>query len=142
MNWVYRCMVVRAEDVVVARTIAEGISPVAGAGMWPIPVSPDGNAPATHYWDAGSIGPEWGPMLPLKTWELVVDEQHPEGVWTQTATYPGEPATLWAACQQYQIPVTEQQVLDLYAHSDVTEQEPQLALARLGLQQVQQEIGP
>ena len=132
MNWVYRCMVVRAEDVAVARTIAEGISPVAGAGMWNVPVSPDGNAPATHYWDAGSIGPEWGPMLPLKTYENgeLID------------TYPGQPAMLWAACQQYQIPVTEQQVLDLYANSDVTEQEPQVALARLGLQQVQQEIGP
>ena len=137
MNWVYRCMVVRAEDVVVARTIAEGISPVSGAGMWNVPVSPTGQAPATHYWDAGSIGPEWGPMLPLKTWELVVDEQHPEGVWTQTATYPGEPATLWAACQQYAIPVTEQQVLDLYAHSDVTTQEPAEALQRMGLQLVQ-----
>ena len=142
MNWVYRCMVVRAEDAVVARTIAEGISPVSGAGMWNVPVSPDGNAPATHYWDAGSISPEWGPMLPLKTWELVYDEQHPEGVWTETYSYPGDSAMLWAACQQYAIPVTEQQVLDLYANSDVTEQEPQIALARLGLQQVQQEIGP
>ena len=130
-NWVYRCMVVRAEDVVVARTIAEGISPVAGAGMWNVPVSPTGQAPATHYWDAGSIGPEWGPMLPLKTYEYVDEE------WVVTATYPGDSAMLWAACQQYQIPVTQQQVLDLYANSDVTEQEPQVVLARLGLQQVQ-----
>jgi len=137
VNWVYRTMIVTAADAVTARTIAEGIAPVSGAGMWTSALSPDGNAPATHYISTGSIGPEWGPMLPLATWELVYDEQHPEGVWTETSSYPGEPATLWAACQQYQIPVTEQQVLDLYANSDVTEQEPQIALARLGLQQVQ-----
>ena len=136
MTYVYRTMIVTAADAPVARTIAEGISPVSGAGMWTSALSPDGNAPATHYISTGSIGPEWGPMLPLKTYEYVDEE------WVVTSTYPGDSAMLWAACQQYQIPVTEQQVLDLYAHSDVTEQEPQLALARLGLQQVQQEIGP
>ena len=136
MTYVYRTMIVTAADAPVARTIAEGISPVSGAGMWTSALSPDGNAPATHYISTGSIGPEWGPMLPLVTYEYVDEE------WVVTSTYPGEPATLWAACQQYQILVTEQQVLDLYANSDVTEQEPQIALARLGLQQVQQEIGP
>ena len=137
MNWVYRTMIVTAADAVTARTIAEGIAPVSGAGMWTTALSATGSAPATHYISTGSIGPEWGPMLPLKTWELVYDEQHPEGVWTETYSYPGDSAMLWAACQQYAIPVTEQQVLDLYANSDVTEQEPQVALARLGLQQVQ-----
>jgi len=136
VNWVYRTMIVTAADAVTARTIAEGIAPVSGAGMWTTALSATGSAPATHYISTGSIGPEWGPMLPLKTYEYVDEE------WVVTSTYPGEPATLWAACQQYQIPVTEQQVLDLYANSDVTEQEPQIALARLGLQQVQQEIGP
>jgi len=135
-------MVVRAEDVDLARAIAVGISPVAGANMWLGKHSPTGQEPATHYADSGSIGPEWGPMLPLKTWELVYDEENPDGLWVVTSNYPGNSAMLWAACQQYQIPVTEQQVLDLYANSDVTEQEPQIALARLGLQQVQQEIGP
>ena len=128
-------MVVRAEDVVVARTIAEGISPVSGAGMWNVPVSPTGQAPATHYWDAGSIGPEWGPMLPLKTYQHL--HQAPDEQWVVTSSYPGDSAMLWAACQQYQIPVTEQQVLDLYAHSDVTSQEPAIALERLGLKAVQ-----
>jgi hypothetical protein len=132
VNWVYRTMIVTAADAVTARTIAEGIAPVSGAGMWMSGLSATGSAPATHYISTGSIGPEWGPMLPLKTYENgeLID------------TYPGDSAMLWAACQQYQIPVTEQQVLDLYANSDVTEQEPQVALARLGLQQVQQEIGP
>ena len=124
-------MIVTAADAVTARTIAEGIAPVSGAGMWTTALSATGSAPATHYISIGSIGPEWGPMLPLKTYEYVDEE------WVVTSTYPGDSAMLWAACQQYQIPVTEQQVLDLYAHSDVTEQEPQVALARLGLQQVQ-----
>ena len=132
MNWVYRCMVVRAEDVIVARTIAEGISPVAGAGMWPIPVSPDGNAPATHYWDAGSIGPEWEVLMPLQTYAR--DEN---GDWVLADSYAGDPVALYAACQQYGVQVTQQQILDLFAHSDVTTQEPAEALQRMGLKLVQ-----
>ena len=136
MTDVYRNMIVTAADAPIARAIAVGISPVAGDNMWMDAYSASGTAPATHYISTGYIGPEWGPMLPLKTWEYI-DEQ-----WVVTSSYPGDSAMLWAACQQYQIPVTEQQVLDLYANSDVTEQEPQVALARLVLQPVQEGVGP
>jgi len=132
VNWVYRCMVVRAEDVVVARTIAEGISPVAGAGMWPIPVSPDGNAPATHYWDAGSIGPEWEVLMPLQTYA-----RDSNGDWVLADVYLGDPQALYDACVQYGVSVTQQQIADLFNNSDVTTQEPAEALARLGLKLVQ-----
>jgi hypothetical protein len=142
VNDVYRNMIVTAADAPIARAIAVGISPVAGDNMWMDAYSASGTAPATHYISTGYIGPEWGPMLPLTQCELVYDEENPDGLWVVTATYPGDSAMLWAACQQYQIPVTEQQVLDLYANSDVTEQEPQVALARLGLQPVQEGVGP
>jgi len=124
-------MVVRAEDVVVARTIAEGISPVSGAGMWNVPVSPTGQAPATHYWDAGSIGPEWEVLMPLQTWTR--DEN---GDWVLADSYAGDPVALYAACQQYGVQVTQQQIADLFNNSDVTVQEPAEALSRLGLKLV------
>jgi len=124
-------MVVRAEDVDIARAIAVGISPVAGANMWLGKHSPTGQEPATHYADSGYIGPEWEVLMPLQTWTR--DEN---GNWVLADSYAGDPVALYAACQQYGVQVTQQQIDDLFAHSDVTTQEPQEALARLGLKLV------
>ncbi len=125
-------MVVRAEDVDLARAIAVGISPVAGAGMWLGKHSPTGQEPATHYADSGYIGPEWEVLMPLQTWTR--DEN---GDWMLADSYAGDPVALYAACQQYGVQVTQQQILDLFAHSDVTTQEPAEALQRMGLKLVQ-----
>ena len=132
MTDVYRCMVVRAEDVDLARAIAVGISPVAGDNMWMDAYSASGTAPATHYISTGYIGPEWEVLMPLQSWTR--DEN---GDWVLTDSYPGDPVALYAACQQYGVQVTQQQILDLFAHSDVTTQEPAEALARMGLKLVQ-----
>jgi len=131
---VYRTMVVRAEDVALARAIAVGISPVAGANMWNVAVSPTGADPITHYWDSGYIGPEWEVLMPLQTYAR--DEN---GNWVLADSYAGDPVALYAACQQYGVQVTQQQIADLFNHSDVTTQEPAEALARMGLQLVQAE---
>ena len=104
-EYVYRCMIVRAEDVAVARTIAEGISPTAGANMWLGAWSPNGQAPATHYADSGSIGPEWEVLMPLQTWTR--DEN---GDWVLADVYLGDPQALYDACVQYGVQVTQQQI--------------------------------
>ena len=132
MTDVYRCMVVRAEDVDLARAIAVGISPVAGAGMWIGKHSPTGQEPATHYADSGYIGPEWEVLMPLQTYAR--DEN---GDWVLADSYAGDPVALYAACQQYGVQVTQQQIADLFNNSDVTTQEPAEALARMGLKLVQ-----
>ena len=125
-------MVVRAEDVDIARAIAVGISPVAGANMWLGKHSPTGQEPATHYADSGYIGPEWEVLMPLQTWTR--DES---GNWVLAYSYAGDPVALYAACQQYGVQVTQQQIADLFANSDVTTQEPAEALQRMGLKLVQ-----
>ena len=132
MNDVYRNMIVTAADAPVAQTIAVGISPVAGANMWNTPLSATGNDPATHYISTGYIGPEWETLMPLQTYAR--DEN---GDWVLADSYAGQPQQLLAACQQYGVQVTQQQILDLFAHSDVTTQEPAEALARMGLKLVQ-----
>ena len=132
MTDVYRNMIVTAADAPVARAIAEGISPVAGAGMWQVAMSASGSEPATHYFSSGYIGPEWEVLMPLQTYTR--DEN---GDWVLADSYAGDPVALYAACQQYGVQVTQQQILDLFAHSDVTTQEPAEALARMGLKLVQ-----
>lgn len=127
-------MIVTAADVALARSIAAGISPVAGANMWVVPASPTGEKPITHYWDSGFIGPEWEQLMPLQTYEM-----DGSGNWIKVSSYPGNAQALFQACQQYQIPVTLQQIEDLFNNSDVTTQEPQEALNRLGLKLVQSE---
>ena len=133
MNDIFRTMVVTASNVALARGIAVGISPVAGDRMWNVPVSPTGQAPATHYWDSGYIGPEWEVLMPLQTYA-----RDSNGDWVLADSYPGQPQELFAACQQYGVQVTQQQIDDLFATSDVTTQEPAEALARLGLKLIQQ----
>ena len=133
MNDVYRNMIVTAANAPVAQAIAVGISPVAGAGMWEVAMSADGTAPATHYISTGYIGPEWEVLMPLQTYAR--DEN---GDWVLADSYPGQPQELFAACQQFGVQVTQQQIDDLFATSDVTMQEPAEALARMGLKLIQQ----
>ena len=134
MNDVYRNMVVTAADAPVAQAIAVGISPVAGANMWNTPLSATGNQPITHYISTGYIGPEWEVLMPLQTYAR--DEN---GDWVLADVYLGDPQALYDACVQYGVQVTQQQIADLFNHSDVTTQEPAEALARMGLQLVQAE---
>ena len=131
---VFRTMIVTAADAPIARAIAVGISPVAGDNMWLDAYSASGTAPATHYISTGYIGPEWEVLMPLQTWTR--DEN---GDWVLADSYAGDPVALYAACQQYGVQVTQQQIDDLFAHSDVTTQEPAEALQRMGLQLVQAE---
>ena len=132
MTDVYRNMIVTAADAPVAQTIAVGISPVAGANMWITPLSATGSDPATHYISTGYIGPEWEVLMPLQSWTR--DEN---GDWVLTDVYMGQPQALYDACVQYGVQVTQQQIADLFNHSDVTTQEPAEALQRMGLQLVQ-----
>ena len=128
---VFRTMIVPSAHVTLARQIAETIAPVAGAGMWQSPLSPDGQEPATHYVSTGYIGPEWEVLMPLQTWEEI------DGVWTQTDAEPGDAAQLFGVLQQLGSDITLAQIVDLYGAADVTTQEPFLAFGRMGLQQVQ-----
>lgn len=127
-------MIITSADVALARSIAVGISPVAGANMWISKRSSTGAEPITHYWDSGYIGPEWEQLMPLQTYEMDAS-----GNWIMVSSYPGDIQALFQACQQYQVPVTLQQLEDLFNNSDVTTQEPQEALNRLGLKLVQSE---
>ena len=142
MTDVYRCMIITAADAPLIRDIADMF---AGSPqhMWQTGLSADGKAPATHYIATGYVPEGYQQMAPWQEWE-----QNPEtGEWVMTDSYPGRPDIVWQACQQTispddpspRVPCTLAQVEMAFARSDMTSQDPWVAMQRLGLQIVQPE---
>jgi hypothetical protein len=136
MTDVFRTMIVPAANAALAQQVAVTVASVAGQGMWTSAFSADGQEPATHYCSTGYIGPEWEVLMPLQTWEEI------DGTWTMTSSYPGDTAQLLGAIQAMDpdSTISLAQIVNLFAVSDVTEQEPWTAFSRLGLQSVQVDL--
>jgi hypothetical protein len=103
--------------------------------MWLTGLSATGNAPATHYVSTGLISPEFAMLVPEQVWE-----QDENGDWAMTSSTPGDPVMCYQMCIAGGLTVTQAQVNAVYAAADVTEQEPFVAFARLGLQMVQEPL--
>lgn len=127
---IFRTMIVPADKAAIAQEIAVTIKPVEGQGMWTSPFSPDGQEPATHYISTGYITNDWLTIMPVQQWEEV------EGTWTLTASYPGAPGGLQAVLASLGSTISLAEITALFTTSDVTEQDPWVAIARLGLQPV------
>ena len=131
-DWSFRTLVTTAATTPLARDIAATLSPTAGQNMWLTGLSATGNAPATHYVSTGLISPEFAALVPEQVWE-----QDENGDWVQTGSSPGDPVMCYQMCIAGGLTVTQAQVNAVYAAADVTQQEPFVAFARLGLQMVQ-----
>lgn len=103
--------------------------------MWTTGLSATGAEPATHYISTGFIPPEFAHMVPEQFW--VQDE---DGVWVQTGSNPGNPVAVYEACVAAGMTVTLEQVEAVFAVADVTEQEPFVAMGRLGVMIIEPEI--
>jgi len=136
MSWSFRTLIVTAADAPLARSIAVTLSPEGGKQMWIAGLSADGSEPATHFVSTGAISPEFAVLMPSQTWE-----QDENGTWTMTDSVPGDAAMLHGLCVAAGMTVTLQDIEAVFTASDVTEQEPGVALTRLGLQAVQSELG-
>jgi len=136
MSWSFRTLIVTAADAPLAREIAVTLSPEGGKQMWIAGLSADGSEPATHFVSTGAISPEFAVLMPSQTWE-----QDENGTWTMTDSVPGDAAMLHGLCVAAGMTVTLQDIEAVFTASDVTEQEPGVALTRLGLQAVQTELG-
>ena len=128
------------------RTLANSIADMfAGSpqNMWNFPLSATGQAPVTHWIAAGPVPNAYEQMAPWQTWQWQVDDQG-QGAWVMTDAYPGDPVTVYEACQAADPPVqcTEAEVEDLFNVADVTDQGPWTAMSRLGLQPVYSEEPP
>lgn len=136
MAWAYRNMIVADAIVDTCRSLAMLL---AGEGqkLWTTPLSADGKEPATHWISSGLIEEQFADLMPLSEWTWVVDdEEMGTGHWEETVISPGNPSLL---AELSGGAVTEEQVQAIFSMCDVTLEEPQQALSRLGLQMVQPE---
>lgn len=125
--WTHRTMIGPAAVVEAARAACAGLAGPGGSGMFQAACSPTGELPATHYISSGHIEDTFANLLPLTS----VDA---EGV---ASTRPGDAVTTAALAAQQGLPFTEAQIAGLYAAVDVSEQDAEAALRRLGLMFVQ-----
>ena len=118
--WTHRTLICPASIVAQARNIGDCLHPAA-SGMFVSPLSPSGSAPATHYVSSGLIEDLWLPAL-------------------------SDPDTLYAAAQYgasqqgIALTATHADCVTLLTAGDISSDAWQVACARLGLQQVAQEI--
>ena len=131
----FRTLILPANVTPLAQEIAATLSP-GGAGMWTTGLSATGLPPATHFISTGFIPPEFAHMVPEQFWE-----QDETGAWVQTGSTPGDPVAVYEACTAAGMTVTLEEIEAVYAVADVTEQEPFVAMGRLGLS-IAQSSGP
>ena len=124
----FRTLIIATAHVQLARDLASAISPENATGLFTTPLT-DGQS-VTHYISTGIVSDAFAQPLPLTTWE-----QDEDGAWVQVSHWPGMPEAIAAIAAQLDPPfaVTAEQIAAAFAASDISEQEPFVALARLGL---------
>ena len=127
----FATLIVAAADAPTSRAIAAAFGP-GGVGMWTTPLSASGLNPATHYISTGYIPAEFVAMCPMATWT-----QDEDGDWVQTDYYAGDAASVYAFCQEVGLPCTLAEIEGVFLRSDVSQQEPFVAMGRIGLKIVQ-----
>ena len=133
----FRTMLIPTAHVQLARDLAAAIDPVASVGLFMTGLT-DGQT-VTHYISSGIVSDAFAQPLPCTTWA-----QDEEGAWVQTSHWPGMPEAIaqMAATLDPPFPLEAAQVAAAFAASDISEQEPFVAMARMGLILWQEEIEP
>jgi len=141
----FRTMIVTAADAPMARQLAAGIDPAHSSGMWTTALA-SASAPTvpTHYISTGFVAEAFAAVLPLATWAFEQPDPEQPGTWTRTAYEPGDAATVAQRAGEADPPivVTTEEVEALYLASDVTTEDPWVALGRLGLVLAQESAEP
>lgn len=124
----FRSLIIPSAHVQLARDLAAAISPENASGMFNTPLT-DGQS-VTHYISTGIVSDQFAAPLPLTTWT-----QDEEGAWVQVSHWPGMPEVIAEMAGQLDPPfvVTTEQIAAAFAASDISEQEPFVAMERMGL---------
>lgn len=136
MQEAYRNIIVEDAQVALARQITEHLAPVGGKNMFTTGLSPTGAEPATHWISSGFIDADYAALIPLVEWT-----QNEEGQWEVAIISPGYPEVIMNMClmQEPPLEVTLTEVQAVLDATDVTLEQPFAAMARMGLQMVQEE---
>lgn len=127
MSDTFATLIVTSADAPISRSIAAAFGP-GGVGMWMTSLSASGQEPATHYISSGYISAEYVALSPMTTWELTE-----QGSWIQASHYAGDAATVYAYASEAGLPYTLAEIEGVFSRSDVSQQEPFIAMGRLAL---------
>lgn len=108
MAWVHKCMIPPAAIRDTCAAMCAELAGPGGTGMFTTPLAPEGQTEATHYISVGLIEDTFAYLL-------------------------DNPEALAQACQQAGLPVTLAELQAILAACDVSDDQPQAAMARLGL---------
>jgi len=124
----FRTLIIPSAHVQLARDLAAAIDPVASVGLFMTPLT-NGNQ-ITHYISTGIVSEAFAQPLPCTTWA-----QDEEGAWVQVSHWPGMPEAIAQMAGQLDppFPLEAAQVAAAFAASDISEQEPFVAMGRMGL---------
>ena len=128
ITWSHRCLIVPDGFVLLARALASGIAGASAQGMWSVPLSVTGEAPATHWISVGLMDEDFANLLPLTTFDA---EGNP-------TTTPGQPETIVALAEQLGQPVPLAAVEALLNSAQITLDGGQAGIARARLVMVQE----
>lgn len=133
----FRSLIIPSAHVQLARDLASAINPQDASGMFTTPLT-DGQS-VTHYISTGIVSDEFAAPLPLTTWA-----QDEEGAWVQTSHWPGDPQAIADIAAQLDppFPVSAAEIEVAFNASDITAQEPFVAMGRMGLALYQEDIEP
>ena len=109
--------------------------------MFTTGLAASGTPPATHYVSTGYVSEGYAAVLPLDTYTTEIDPVTGKPVVIHTHK-DGDPQLVVDLAAEKGVTVSLQEVTDAMNAMDCTEQEPFTAFARLGLQLVQEPIGP
>lgn len=127
---IHRVLIVPAAFQTLAQGLCEAMAEGdAGKGMFTTGLSPNGEAPATHYISSGGIAPEFADILPLTTVTPSTEIGEPDVITTQ----PGNVSAVEAMAAQAGITLPAGTIAALFYAIDVSEQDPFAAMARLGI---------
>lgn len=125
--WVHRTIIVPAAIAGAARAACAGLAGPGGSNMFTTSISPTGEAPPTHYISSGMIEAPFADLLPLTS------VTYAENGTPSTSTRPGNVALTAQLAAEAGLPITDAEVAALLAGVDVSEQQAEEVLSRLGL---------
>ena len=124
----FRTLIIPTAHVQLARDLAAAIDPVASVGLFMTPLT--NGQTVTHYISTGIVADTFSAPLPCTQWA-----QDEDNNWVQTSHSPGDPQAIAdiAATLDPPFDVSAAEIEAAFLASDISDQEPFVAMARMGL---------
>jgi hypothetical protein len=124
-------MIVPAQHVELARTIAATLDPAGSQGLFTTPLGPIGSTDITHYVSTGFVAENFALAIPFIKYTMT------DMGYEMIDHSPGNPTMIHELCLQYNLTIPIEELISLYSSADITDEEPFAAFARLQLTIIQ-----